>query len=85
MTSRVRSKNKGIQAKRKNSVKNRDQTQKKRYDKETENSVTVAGSRTQLICKQCKQFLDYCTTVTYIVSKINFVISKQFFSAIDAV
>ena len=34
MTSRVRSKNKGKQAKRKNSVKTRDQTQKKRYDKE---------------------------------------------------
>ena len=32
-----------------------------------ENSVTVAGSRTQLICKQCKQFLDHCTTVTHIV------------------
>ena len=53
MTSRVRSTNTRKQAKRKNSVKTRDQTQKKRYDKETENSVTVAGSRTQLICKQC--------------------------------
>ena len=67
MTSRVGSKNKGKQAKRKNGVKNRDQTQKKRHDKETENSVTVAGSRTQLICQQYKQFLDYCTTVTHII------------------
>ena len=48
MTSRVSSKNKGKQVKRKNSVNYRDETEKKRYDKETENSV--AGSRTRFIC-----------------------------------
>ena len=48
MTSRVSSKNKGKQVKRKNSVNYRDETEKKRYDKETENSV--AGSRTLFIC-----------------------------------
>ena len=54
---------------------------KKRY-KETENSV--ARSRTRFICT-FKQLLDLCTTVTHIIWKINFVISKQFFSAIDTV
>ena len=48
MTSRVSSRNKGKQVKRKNSVNYRDETEKKRYDKETENSV--AGSRTRFIC-----------------------------------
>ena len=28
---------------------------------------------------------DHCTTVTHMIWKVNFVISKQFFSAIDAV
>ena len=69
MTSRVSSKKKEKKAKRKNSVKKRDQTKKKRY-KEIENGV--AESRTRFIC----------TTHDL---KINFVISKQFFSAIDAV
>ena len=42
MTSRVSSKNKEKKAKRKNSVEKRDQTEKKKRYKETENSV--AGS-----------------------------------------
>ena len=67
---------------RKNSVKKRDQREKKNRFKETENSV--AGSRTWFICT-CKQLLDHCTTVAHMVLKINFVISKQFFAAIDAV
>ena len=48
MTSRVSSKNKGKQVKRKIVFKNRDETEKKQYDKETENSVV--GSRTRFIC-----------------------------------
>ena len=83
MISMVRSKNKENGPKGKTVLKNRDQTEKKkRCDKETENSV--AGSRTRFICI-CKQLLDHCTTVTHMISKNNFVISKQFFSAIDAV
>ena len=82
MISMVRSKNKEKRPKAKTVLKNRDQTEKKRCDKETETSV--AGSRTRFICI-CKQLLDNCTTVTHVISKNNFVISKQFFSAIDAV
>ena len=66
MTSRVSSKNKEKQAKRKNSVEKRDQTgekKKKRY-KETENRV--AGSRTRFIFT-FKQLLDHCTTVTHMI------------------
>ena len=90
MTSRVSSKNKEKKAKRKNGVKKkRDQTgrkkkkkkKKKRY-RETENSV--AGSRNRFICT-FKQLLDHCPRVTQMIGEINFVISKQFFSAIDAV
>ena len=73
MISMVRGKNKEKRAKRKNSVKKQGPNRKKkRCDKETENSV--AGSRTRFIC-----------TVTHLISKNNFVISKEFFSAIDAV
>ena len=83
MISMVRSKNKEKRAKRKNSVKKQGPNRKKkRCDKETENSI--AGSRTRFICI-CKQLLDHCTTVTHVISKKNFVISKQFFSVIDAV
>ena len=65
MTSRVSSKNEEKKAKRKNSVKKRDQTEKKkkRY-KETENSVV--RSRTRFICT-CKQLLDHCNTVTHMI------------------
>ena len=59
MTRRVSSKNKEKKAKKKNSVKKRDQ---KRY-KETENDVD--GSRTRLIYT-FKQLLDHCTTVIHI-------------------
>ena len=81
MTSRVSITNKEKRAKRKNSVEKKKKQKIKRY-KETENSV--AGSRTRFIYK-FKQLLDHCTTVTNMIAKINFVISKQFFSAIDAV
>ena len=64
MTGRVSSKNKEMKAKRKNSVKIRDQTGKEKRYKETENSV--AGSRTRFICK-CKQLLDHCTIVTRMI------------------
>ena len=56
--------------------------QKKKWYKKTENSVS--GSRTRFICT-FKQLLDHCTTVTHMIWQINFVISKQFFSVIDAV
>ena len=55
MTSRVSSKNKEKKAKRENRVKKRDQTGKKKWYKETENSV--AGNRIQFICT-CKQLLN---------------------------
>ena len=86
MTSRVSSKNKEKKAKRKNGVKkkrpNRQGKKKKKRYRETENSV--AGSRNRFICT-FKQLLDHCTRVTHMIGEINFVISKQFFSAIDAV
>ena len=73
-------KNKEKKAKRKNSVKKRNQTGKTvKTVQKTKNSV--AGSRIRLICT-CKQLLDHCTTM---IRKINFVISKQCFSAIVAV
>ena len=82
MTSRVCSKNKEKKAKKKNSVKKKRSNRKKKLQKGTESSV--AGSRTRFICT-CKKLLDHCTTVTHMIVKINFVISKHFFSAIDAV
>ena len=82
LTSRVSSENKEKKAKRKNSVKKRP---KGRGQKTVQrNRSSVAGSRTRFICR-CKQLLDHCTTVTHMIWKINFVISKQFFSAMDAV
>ena len=63
-------------------LQKRDQTEKKKRYKETENSF--AGSRTRFICTR-KQLLDHCTTVTHMIWQINFVTSKQFFSTIDAV
>ena len=80
MTSRVSSKNK----EGKIVLKKKDHTEKKKRYQETENSV--AGSRTRFVCTfKLKQLLDHCATVTHVSSKSNFVISKQFFSAIDAV
>ena len=65
MISRVSNKNKGQQAKGKNSVKKTETKQKKKqYDKETENSV--AGSRTRFTYT-CKQLFDHCTTVTHMI------------------
>ena len=82
MTGTVSSKSKAKKAKRKNSVTIKETKHKKKRFKETENSV--AGRRTRLLCT-FKQLLDHFTTVTHMICKINFVISKQFFSAIDAV
>ena len=83
MTGTVSSKNKAKKAKRKNNVKIKETKQKKKKRfKETDNSV--AGSRTRLLCT-FKQLLDHFTTMTHMICKINFVISKQLFSAIDAV
>ena len=79
MTSRVSSKNEEGKI-----VLKKETKQKKKRYKETENSV--AGSRTRFVCTfKLKQLLDHCATVTHVSSKSNFVISKQFFSAIDAV
>ena len=65
MASRVSSKNKEKQAKRKNSVeKKRPNRRKKKRYKETENRV--AGSRTRFIFT-FKQLLDHCTTVTHMI------------------
>ena len=84
MTSRVSSKNKEKKAKRKSGVKKRDQTDKKKKKRHRETENSVAGSRNRFTCT-FKQLLDHCTKVTHMIGKINFVISKQFFSAIDAV
>ena len=81
MTGRVSSKNKEKRPKGKIVLKKRPNRKQKLY-KETLNSV--AGSRTRFTYT-CKQLLDHCTTVRRIIWKINFVISKQFFPAIDAV
>ena len=64
MTSRVCSKNKETKAKRKNSVKKKYQTGKKKRYEETESSV--AGSGTRFVCT-CKKLLDHCTTVTHMI------------------
>ena len=65
MTSRVSSKNKSKKAKRKNlSVKKKRPNRGKKRYKETKNSV--AGSRTQFICR-CKKLLDHCTKVTHMI------------------
>ena len=79
MTSGVCSKNKEKKAKRKKKMlKKIDQLGEKKY-KETESSV--AGSRTRFTCT-CKKLLHHSNTHDL---EINFVISRQFFSAIDAV
>ena len=65
-------------------LKNRDQTEKK--NRRTRKQKTASpGVEPGLSVCTCQQLLDHCTTVTYMIWKINFVISKQFFSAIDAV
>ena len=64
MISRVNIKNKGKQGKRKNSVKNKDQTEKKKTVQR--NTKERRGSRTPFICT-CKQLLDHCTTVTHLI------------------
>ena len=67
MTSRVSSKNKEKQAKRKNSVEKKRPNRRKNKTvqiKETENRV--AGSRTRFICT-FKQLVDHCTTVTHVI------------------
>ena len=66
MTSRVSSKNKEKQAKRKNSVEKKrpNRRKKKKRYKETENRV--AGSRTWFIFT-FKQLLDHCTTVAHMI------------------
>ena len=60
MTSRVSSKNKEKKAKRKNSVKKRDQTELKNGTKK-QKKCSVDGSGTRFTCP-CKQLLDHCTT-----------------------
>ena len=82
MTSRVCSKNKEKKAKRKNSVKKIDQTREKNgTKKQKEASPGVEPG----LSARVSELLDHCTTVTHMICKINFVMSKQFFSAIDAV
>ena len=63
MISRVSRKNKGKQAKMKNSVKKQNKQRKKGTKKKTENNV--AGSRNLFIICTCKQLLDHCTAVTH--------------------
>ena len=46
---------------------------------------SVAGSRTRFICTFKQLLVDHGATMTHKICKINFVKSKQFFSAIDAV
>ena len=60
MISRVNIKNKGKQGKRKNSVKNKDQTEKKKRYKETLKSVE--GVKPRLSARASNS----CTTVTHL-------------------
>ena len=79
MTSRVSSKNE----EGKMVLKKRDQTKKKKND--TKKQKTASPGVEPALSAHSKQLLDHCATVTHVSSKSNFVISKQFFSAIDAV
>ena len=77
MTSRVSSKNeegKRVKKKRPNKKKN-----------DTKKQKTASPGVEPGLSAHSKQLLDHCATVTHVSSKSNFVISKQFFSAIDAV
>ena len=87
MTRRVSSKNKGKKAKRKNSVKKRDQTEKKKKNGTKKQKTASPGVETGLSARSSNYLtsFDHCTRVTHMIGEINFVISKQFFSAIDAV
>ena len=78
MTSRVSSKNE----EGKIVLKKRDQTKKKNH---TKKQKTASPGVEPGLSAHSKQHLDHCATVTHVSSKSNFVISKQFFSAIDAV
>ena len=64
-------------------LKTKSKRKKNGAKKKEKKENSVAGSRTRFICP-CKQPLDHCT-ITHMIWHINFVISKQFFSAIDAV
>ena len=76
MTSRVSSKNKEKKAKRKISVKKKRPNRKKNFTKKQK--TASPGVEPGLSARSS-------TTVKHMTSKINFVIPKQFFSAIDAV
>ena len=65
-------------------LKNRDQTEKKNGRTRKQKTASPGVEPGLSVCT-CQQLLDHCPTVTYMICKINFVISKQFFSAIDAV
>ena len=58
-------------------------TKRKKNSAKKKKENRLARSRTRFICP-CKQPLDHCT-IAHIILHINFVISKQFFPAIDAV
>ena len=62
MTSRVSSKNKGKQAKRKNIVKKK--REEKKNGTTSKQKTAPQGVEPGLSCT-CKQLLDHCTTVTH--------------------
>ena len=82
MTFSVGSKNKGKKARRKNSVKKIEQTEKKDPKKQKTASPGVEPG----LCTRARNSLTSTPQpVTHMFLKMYFVISEQFFAAIDAV
>ena len=77
MTSRVSSKNE------EGKIVLKKGTKQKKND--TKKQKTASPGVEPGLSAHSKQLLDHCATVTQVSLKSNFVISKQFFSAIDAV
>ena len=77
MTSRVSSKNE------EGKIVLKKETKQKKND--TKKQKTASPGVEPGLSAHSKQLLDHCATVTQVSLKSNFVISKQFFSAIDAV
>ena len=87
MTSRVSSKNKEKKAKRKNGVKKKRPNRQEKKNGTEKQKTASPGVETGLSARSSNYLtsFDHCTRVTHMIGEINFVISKQFFSAIDAV
>ena len=68
MISRVSSKNKGKEAKRKNSVKKQGLNRKKKKKNGTKKQKTaLPGVESGISARAIKQLLDHCATVTHMI------------------